>query len=46
MMTIKNNNEHEQKRYVERYMTDRRFSRIVGSLDRSYVLRHLHGTDT
>ena len=45
MMTIKNNNEHGQKRYVERYMTDRRFSRIVGSLDRSYVLRHLHGTD-
>ena len=34
-MTIKNNNEHGQTRYVERYMTDRRFSRIVGSLDRS-----------
>ena len=33
-MTIKNNNEHGQTRYVERYMTDRRFSRIVGSLSR------------
>ena len=45
-MTIKNNNEHGQTRYVKRYMTDRWISWILGSLDRSYVLRHLHGTDT
>ena len=45
-MTIKNNNEHGQTRYVKRYMTDTWFSRIVGSLGRSYVLRRLHSTDT
>ena len=43
-MTIKNNNEGGQTRYVERYMTDRWFSRIVGALDRSYVLRHPRDT--
>ena len=34
------NNGDGQTRYVKRYMTDRRFSMIEGSLGRSYVLRH------
>ena len=38
-MTIKHNNEDEQTHYVRCYMTDRWFSRIVGPLGRSYVLR-------
>ena len=45
-MTIKDNNEHGQTRYVKRYMLDSYFSRIVGSLGRSYVLRRLHSADT
>ena len=43
-VTIKNNNGDEQTRYVKCYMTDRWFSRIVGSLGRSYVLRHPRST--
>ena len=39
-MTIKNNNGDGQTRYVKRYMTDRWFFRIVGSLGGSNVLRH------
>ena len=34
------NNGDGQTRYVKRYMTDRLFSRIVGSLGRRYVVRH------
>ena len=45
-MTIKNNNGDGQARYVKRYMTDRWFSRIVGSLGRSHVLRHPGSTCT
>ena len=49
-ITIKNNSEDEQTRYVKRYMTDgqmdRWFSRVVGSLGRSYVLRHTRHTYT
>ena len=43
-MTIKNNNEDGQTGYVERYMTDRWFSRILEVLGRSYVLRHPRNT--
>ena len=34
------NNRDGQTRYVKRYVTDRRFSMIEGSLGRSYVLMH------
>ena len=40
-MTIKNNNGDGQTLYVKRYMTDRWFSRIVGSLGRSYDRHHV-----
>ena len=43
-MTVKNRNEDGQTRYVKRYLTDKLFSRIVGSLCRSYVLRHPRST--
>ena len=43
-MTIKNNNGDGQTRYVKSYMANRWFSRIVGSVGRSYVLRHPHST--
>ena len=43
-VTIINNNGDEQTRYVKCYMTDRWFSWIVGSLGRSYVLRHPRST--
>lgn len=45
-MTIKSNDEDGQTRYVKRYMTDIWFSRIVGSLGRNCVLRHLHSPYT
>ena len=38
--------ENVAEKIMKRYMTDRWFSRIVGSLGRSYVLRHLHSTYT
>ena len=38
--------ENVAEKIMKRYMTDRWFSRIVGSLSRSYVLRHLHSTYT
>ena len=34
------------KKVIKRYMTDKWFSRIVGSLGRSCVLRHLHSSYT
>ena len=38
--------ENVAEKIMKRYLTDRWFSRIVGSLGRSYVLRHLHSTYT
>ena len=43
-MAIKNNNKDGHTHYMKRYMTDREFSRIVGPLGRSYILRRLHNT--
>ena len=43
-MTIKNDKEDGKTCYVKRYLKDRWFSRIVGSLGRSEVLRHPRST--
>ena len=46
MRKLKKKKGNGQTRYVKRCMTDRLFSRIVGSLGRSYVVRHSRSTCT